>query len=112
VKTPSIVRVNNVGAVFMTENVSMSGCTKHIDVRHHYVWEFVQEGFIKIIFMRLEYNFADGFTKDVSGAIYNAHVTEFMAERSAVTFDKQLTLPTVQWSNFTARVFTENYDPQ
>jgi hypothetical protein len=85
VKTPIIVRVDNVGAIFMTENVSTNGRTKHIDVRHHYVQEFVEKVFFKIIFVRSEYNFADGFTKNVSGAIYDAHVTEFMADRSAVT---------------------------
>jgi hypothetical protein len=85
VQIPIIIRVDNVGAIFMTENVSTSGRTKHIDVRHHYVREFVEEGFIKIIFVRSEFNLADGFTKNVSGAIYDAHVTEFMAERSVVT---------------------------
>jgi hypothetical protein len=85
VQTPIIVRVDNVGAIFMTENVSTSGRTKHIDVRFHYVREFVEANFLKIIFVRSENNFADGFTKNVSGAIYDAHVTEFMAERSVVT---------------------------
>jgi hypothetical protein len=46
VESPIIVRVDNVGAIFMTENVSTSRCTKHIDVHHHYVREFVEEGFI------------------------------------------------------------------
>jgi hypothetical protein len=85
VKTPITVRVDSMGAIFMTDNVSTSRCIKHIDVRHHYVRELVEEGFIKIILVRSECNFADGFTKNVNGAIYDARVTEFMAERSAMT---------------------------
>jgi hypothetical protein len=83
-KLPITVRVDNVGAIFITIIVSTSGCAKHIDAHHHFVRAFVEEGFIIIIIVNSENNFADGFTKRVSGAIYDADVTEFMAERSAV----------------------------
>jgi hypothetical protein len=68
--------VDNVGAIFMTENVATSGCTNPIDVRHHYVRELVEEGFIKIIFVKLENNLADRFTKNVSGAIYDGATSQ------------------------------------
>ena len=51
VELPVIVRVDNVGAIFMAENVSTSPRTKHVDVRYHFVREFVEDGFIKIIFV-------------------------------------------------------------
>jgi hypothetical protein len=68
----------------MADNVSLSGRTKHLDVRYHYVRELIEDGFIKIISVRSEDNFADGFTKNVSGSIYDAHITEFMAEHEAM----------------------------
>jgi hypothetical protein len=32
----------------MSENVSMSSRTKHVDTKYHFVREFVEEGFVKI----------------------------------------------------------------
>jgi hypothetical protein len=69
VKLPVIVRVDNVGAIFMAENVTTSGGTKHVDIRYHYVREFVEDGFVKIIFVRTAENYADLFTKNVTGDI-------------------------------------------
>jgi hypothetical protein len=82
VELPIIVRVDNVGAIFMSENASTSSRTRHVDIRYHFVREFVEEGFIRIVFVRSEANISDEFTKNVSGAIYDAHVSEYMAERN------------------------------
>jgi hypothetical protein len=81
VRLPVVVRVDNVGAIFMSENVSASSRTKHIDIRYHFVREFVEDKFIKIIFVRTAENTSDGFTKNVSGDIYDKHCKEFIAER-------------------------------
>ena len=51
VKSPIIVRVDNVGAIFMSENVTTSPRTKHVDIRYHFVREYVEDGFIEIIFV-------------------------------------------------------------
>jgi hypothetical protein len=53
VKLPVILRVDNVGAIFIAENVLTSSRTKHTDTRHHFVREFIEERFGKIIFVRL-----------------------------------------------------------
>ena len=82
VRLPVICRVDNIGAIFMAENVSTSQRTKHIDTRYHFVREFVEEGFIKIIFVRTKENRSDGFTKNVTGEIYDAHVETFMAGKT------------------------------
>jgi transposase InsO family protein len=81
VRLPIVVRVDNVGAIFMSENVSASSRTKHIDIRYHFVREFVEDKFIKIIFVRTDENTSDGFTKNVTGDIYERHCKEFIAER-------------------------------
>ena len=80
---PTLVRVDNVGAIFMLENVSAISRTKHIDIRYSFVREFVADKFIKIIFVRTEENVSDGFTKNVSGDIYERHCKEFIAERDS-----------------------------
>jgi hypothetical protein len=73
IKLPIIVRVDNVGAIFMAENVAVSQRTKHIDVKYRFVQEFVLDGFLRIIFVRTEDNHADIFTKNVSGDLHEKH---------------------------------------
>ena len=78
VKMPITVRVDNVGAIFMAENVNVSQRTKHIDIRARFITQMVEDGFIKIIFVRSENNTADVFTKNTSSATYWKHAEEFV----------------------------------
>ena len=78
VALPVIVRVDNVGAIFMAENVSTSSRTKHVDIRYHFVQEFIEDGFIKIIFVRTGDNKADIFTKNVVGELYDKHTNDMV----------------------------------
>ncbi len=41
---PIMVRVDNVGAIFMSKSHSTTGKTKHIDIRHKFVRQYVNEG--------------------------------------------------------------------
>ncbi len=81
VKTPIVVHVDNVGAIFMSENVSATQRTKHVDARYHYVREFIEEGFIKIIFVKTEENKSDIFTKNVNQQIYEKHVEDYIMSK-------------------------------
>ena len=87
VRLPIVVRVDNVGAIFMSESVSASSRTKHVDIRYNFVREFVADKFIKIIFVRTNDNVSDGFTKNVTGDIYDKHCKEFIAERERYFHD-------------------------
>jgi hypothetical protein len=66
----------------MSENVTATQRTKHIDVRYHYVREFIEEGFIKIIFVKSEDNKSDMFTKNVSQDIYYKHLDSFVLDKN------------------------------
>ena len=81
VDLPIIVRVDNIGAIFMGENVHVSNRSKHIDVRYHFVREFVHDGFIRIIFVRSENNDADLFTKNLSCDLYKKHSQKLVSEK-------------------------------
>ena len=81
VKIPIIVRMDNVGAIFMTENASTTSRTKHVDIRYHFVTEFVEEGFLKIIFVKSTENLADGFTKNVNHEMYSRHIESYVSEK-------------------------------
>ena len=84
VKLPVIVRVDNVGAIFMAENVTMSGRTKHVDIGYDYVREFVEEGFVKIIFVRTADNYAVQFTENETSSIYDTHVKTFLSKKEDI----------------------------
>ena len=70
VKLPIIVRVDNLGAIFMSDNISVSQRTKHVDVRYRFVQQFSLDGFIKVVFVKTDENDADLFTKNLEGDKY------------------------------------------
>jgi hypothetical protein len=80
VKLPIIVRCDNVGAIFMAENSSSGIRTHHIDTRYHFVREHVEDGLIKIVFVKSRTNDADMFTKNVGKKEYENHVNKFLGK--------------------------------
>jgi hypothetical protein len=77
---PIIVRVDNVGAIYIGNNFSTSQRTKHIDVRAHFVREFIEDGILKIIFIRSEDNDADIFTKNTSEETFIRHTGKILED--------------------------------
>ena len=78
IRYPIIVRVDNVGAIYIANNYTTSQRTKHIDVRTHFVREFIEDGIIKIIFIKSEDNDADIFTKNTAEELFQRHINKFM----------------------------------
>ena len=84
VNLPIVVKVDNVGAIFTTENISTSRRTKHLDLRARYVNKMVDNKFIKYEFVWSGNNLADFLTKNVTGDIYEKHVTSYIEEKNKV----------------------------
>ena len=82
VQTPVIVRVDNMGAIFMSDNATSSTRTRHIDIRWHFTRNLVKDKVIEIIFCKSAENKADGYTKNVSTDVYEAHSPDFIMDRS------------------------------
>jgi hypothetical protein len=82
IQLPIVVRVDNVGAIFMSESHSTTGKTKHIVIRHNFVRQYVDEGFLKIIFVKSEDNLSDGYTKNTNTEVYKKQHGEFVADKS------------------------------
>jgi len=70
VKLPIIVHVDNLGTIIMSENVSVSQRTKHVDIRYRFVQDFVLDGFIKVICVRTNNNDSDIFTKNLGSDLH------------------------------------------
>ena len=80
VEYPIKLYCDNVGSIYLTYNEKISKRTKHVDTRTHFVRRYVEDGTIKIIFVRSEENDADIFTKNTSESTYNKHTEKFMIQ--------------------------------
>ena len=63
VKFPVTIKVDNVGAVVMANNIITMPCTKHIDIRYESENEYVKDGVVKIIFAVSSENVGSNSTK-------------------------------------------------
>ena len=61
------------GAIYLANNYTTSQRTKHIDIRTHFVREFIEDGILKVIFVKSEDNDADIFTKNTSEELFHKH---------------------------------------
>lgn len=73
VKLPMRVYVDNTGAIDLGKNWSTGSRTKHIDLRHHYIREVVEQGLFKLCFVRSLENTADIFTKNLPQVLFEKH---------------------------------------
>jgi hypothetical protein len=73
VKLPIIVRVDNVGAIYLAQNAVSGPRMKHVDVRYHFVRDYIEDGIIKIIFVKSEENDSDIYTKNLGEEAFKKH---------------------------------------
>ena len=59
VKYQVMVRVNNIGVIFMASNITTTCHTKHVDIRYKYVNEYVEDRVVKIMFAKSTDNDSD-----------------------------------------------------
>ena len=57
------VKGDNHGAITLTKNTKDHGKVKHINIRHHYIWDLIQSGTIKLEQIPSAENLMDIFTK-------------------------------------------------
>jgi len=62
--SPAIIFSDNSGAIFLSENLSVNKRTKHIDIKHHFIREFVRDGLGKIYKIESKECVADIGTKN------------------------------------------------
>jgi hypothetical protein len=51
-----------------------------VNIRMNFVRQFVEDKFIKIIFVKSEENLSDGFTNNTSVEMYERHHGEYVAD--------------------------------
>lgn len=60
---PGILYNDNSGAVALTKNTKHNSRVKHIDIRHHFICDCVENGNIRVLHVSSADNLADLFTK-------------------------------------------------
>ena len=81
VELPVQVKIDNVGAIFMSENKTSASRTRHMDTRWHYVNQMQEDGLVKVDFVRSEDNVSDIGTKNVTVETANRHTAKLTLER-------------------------------
>ena len=84
VEKPIKVRVDNVGAIFMTKNNTTTSKTRRVDNRYNYDREMVTDGFVEIIFVKTAENKSDGFTNNLSSELYQKHSQKQVVSKSEI----------------------------
>ena len=65
--------VDKEGAIKLAANPRSSACTKHIDIRFHFIRELVRTGTIAVEHIPTKEQRADVLTKAFVGAIFREH---------------------------------------
>ena len=87
VELPITVHVDNVGAIWLSNNRTTSDRTKHIDIRTSFVKEYQEDGKIIIKFVKSEDNEADIFTKNITNVIFQSHQKKLVWDKGKVNME-------------------------
>ena len=69
----TLVKENNVGATHLAKNSATTPNSKHIDMRHHFIWERVANGELKIVYVPSEEQHTKFLTKSLDQGAFAAH---------------------------------------
>jgi hypothetical protein len=75
---PINIKCDNVGAIYLANNHCNSQRTKHIGTFQHFVREWVEDDFLKIIFTPTLNNTADIFNKNTTEDVFNTHAPKLV----------------------------------
>ena len=65
--------MDNLSAIYMAINITTTCHTKHVDIWYKYVNGYVEDGIVKIIFVKSAENDSDILTKNLSAKLYEKH---------------------------------------
>ena len=84
VELPITVHVDNVGAIWLSNNRITSDRTKHIDIRTSFVKDYQEDGKIIIKFVKSDENEADIFTNNTTNVIFHNHQKTLVWDKTNV----------------------------
>ena len=87
VELPIPVHVDNVGAIWLSNNRNTGDRTKHIDIRTSFVKEYQEDGRIIIKFVNQK-TMKQTFTKNTTNIIFQKHQEKLVWDKKEVTEEK------------------------
>lgn len=78
VELPMALEIDNKGAVYLANNMSVGGRTRHVDVKSHFLRELKDKGLIVVRHISGDDNDADIFTKNTSVKVFERHLPKFV----------------------------------
>ena len=73
-----ISNCDNRRAIFLGYNSKSSTRPNNIGAKYHFIIEHIEDGFVKIVFVRLDHNDADIYIKNVREKTFNEHSSKYM----------------------------------
>ena len=70
-QTPITISCDNQGAIALSKDNKFHACTKHIDIRYHFIREAVGDGKIKVEYIPMDENLSNIFTKPLAKAKFH-----------------------------------------
>ena len=74
---PATLMVDNNSSIALAQSTKGHSHAKHINIRHHYIWEHIQEGDLEVIHVPSTKNIADICTKPLPRATHD-YLTSLM----------------------------------
>jgi len=65
------INTDNKAAIYNSENETINPKSKHIDLRYHSIRESIKNNYIKLKYVKSEYNLSDGFKKYLYTTLMN-----------------------------------------
>ena len=81
VKLTIIVHVDNVGAIFMINNITTTGHMKHVDICYKFVAEYVEVGIVKIIFVKSADKYSNIIKKNLGNEPHFKHASKMISAK-------------------------------
>ena len=78
VEYPLMLNIDNIGAIYLAENATSSKRTKHVATRYHYVRDYIEDGILKVVFVRTAENQSDPDTKNLAVEPFLKHIGKYM----------------------------------
>ena len=81
VKYSVMVKVDNLGAIFMASNITTTSHTMQVDISYKYINEYVEQRVVKIIFVMSADNDSDILPKNLSAEPHEKHSKKMVGEK-------------------------------
>ena len=80
VNLPMLVLIDNIGAIKMLDLKTNKCRTKHVDMRYHWIREFIKDDFVNVKYVKSENNVSDICTKNLPTKLFEKHSGKLVSD--------------------------------